>query len=466
MRDIHLEEFLWLADVTQDAVLLAWGGFYFGRDSDDEPWRLVPAAELGPVDPGRTLTVGARSQSYGPAVVTVTDDSGTVVGTARSSEVNHAWVPGLRPDTRYHYRVEVNGTEWAAGERWDWGPVGDGGLGLAPRGRRYIPTFRTAPVTDAPLDFAVLGDFGVGTYEQSEAGARQLRIAGVLDRLVADDAVRLVLTTGDNVYDGGHVDADWYGSYFHPYRYVLARVPVYPTVGNHDSAETERSDNRDILNGNFHIDERFPIAAEGRRVRTEHGLNYRFGHGSSVEFVCIDSSEGLDGPHPHHYEHPEAQEFLRDVLHNGPGRPRWRIAFCHHPPYGAGPEHAGGSEPMREWVVPLLRDGGVDVLLSGHEHNFQYARADGVDYVVTGAAGKLSEETPQRFAEAHTAAWAAQAHLLHVRIDGRRMTVTPASELTATGRPRPLTVRAPDGGRMEGTFDLSPAGAEAPVRCR
>lgn len=442
MVETHFEEFLWLAGVTADAALLAWGGFFFRRDGSD--WVLLNHEEFPDVAPGRAMTVGARSRPYGRAVVTVVDDAGVVAATVQTAEANHAWVEGLRPDTRYHYRITVDDAEWAAGERRDWGPVDGGGFGLAQRGQSYATTFRTHPAddVDSPLNLAVLGDFGVGVRDGSPDAERQRRIARVLERLVDDDDVRLVLTTGDNVYDGGNLDADWFASYFQPYRYSLSRVPVHPAVGNHDSGESEHSDNRDVLDGNFHLAERFG-GPSGRDI-TEHGLNYCFGYGSQVELMCLDTSEGLDGPHPHYYEHPETQEFLRDALTVSAARPRWRIMFAHHPPYCAGPHH-DNDDAMLEWVVPLLRDGGADVVLGGHEHNFQYATADGVSYFVTGAAGKLQEDPPVDFTPAHTRAWAAQAHLLHVRIDERRIEVTPLGGPDPDGAPRPLTLHSPAG---------------------
>lgn len=457
MSETHFEEFVWLADVTDDAALLAWGGFWFRRDGPGTGWRLLPAKELGSLDPDRTLTVGARSQPYGDAVVTVVDDDGDVAGQAKADSVNHAWVTGLRPDTRYHYRVSVDGAEWAAGERWDWGPLDGGGRGPAPRGRSYTTTFRTNPHGEPaePLAFAVLGDTGVGVCADTEDSERQRRIARVLDRLVADDEVRLVLTTGDTVYDGGDADVDWFGAYFQAYRYSIARVPVYPTVGNHDSEETEHSDDRRLLDGNLHIAERFAEPRGDRRATTDHGLYYRFGFGSDVEFVCIDTSEGLDEPYPRFYQHPDTQEFLRESLATGPSRPRWRIAFSHHPPYCAGPNH-GNTEAMLEWVVPLLRDGGADVVFGGHEHNFQHADVDGVGYFVTGAGGKLDERTPEHFTEAHTRAWAAQGHLLHVRAGAQRMTVTPLCGLDPDGAPHPMTALAPDGTAVETPFVVDP----------
>jgi hypothetical protein len=45
-------------------------------------------------------------------------------------------VEGLKPETDYRYRVEVDGEERAAGELWDWVPSERGGYNLAPAGRR------------------------------------------------------------------------------------------------------------------------------------------------------------------------------------------------------------------------------------------------------------------------------------------------------------------------------------------
>ena len=73
----------------------------------------------------------------------------------------------------------------------------------------------------------------------------------------------------------------------------------------------------------------------------------------------------------------------------------------------------------------------MKVVFSGHEHNFQHSRVDGIDYFISGAAGKVREEAPNRFREAHTESWSAQCHFLLVRIDGNQMLVRPIGELTA-----------------------------------
>ena len=69
----------------------------------------------------------------------------------------------------------------------------------------------------------------------------------------------------------------------------------------------------------------------------------------------------------------------------------WRIPFAHHPPFSAGPRHHNTRSMAR--LLPLFQRAGVKVMFSGHEHNFQHSRVDGIDYFVTGAAGKFRGRT-------------------------------------------------------------------------
>ena len=93
-------------------------------------------------------------------------------------------------------------------------------------------------------------------------------MAEALERAVGARGVRLLLTTGDNIYAGqsllgipfgatGDEDDDWFFTFYQPYRYVINRIPVYPAVGNHDTGETESSDDRQQLIDNFFLNERF-----------------------------------------------------------------------------------------------------------------------------------------------------------------------------------------------------------------
>jgi tartrate-resistant acid phosphatase type 5 len=449
VTEIRFEPFVHLAELGPDRALVAWGGFWFRREDPAARWQIVDDSALAELDGGRKESIGARSEPYGDAVVEVLDGSGAVVSEARCDDVNHVWVEGLEPDTAYRYRIRVDGRDWAAGERWDWGPVPRGGLDLRPGGRSYDLSFRTFPDpgTHAALEFVVMGDYGVGVAVDLESSRRQRRVAEVLDRLVDDGAARLVVSVGDNVYrgqpglvgdEGGGEDDDWYGSFYQPYRYVLARVPFYPAVGNHDTADTESSDDREQIRDNFHTDARFlPAVGEGR-ASVDPGLFYRFGFGADVEFVCIDTSLASELPVDHYFEDPKHREWLETALPaEGTPGPAWRIPFSHHPTYCAGPHHPNTASMVKE-LVPLFRRAGVRAAFAGHEHNFQLSRADGIAYFLSGAGGKLREEPPHDLAAALTEAWASQAHLLHVRIDGDTMAVTPFAGL-ADGAAHPMT---------------------------
>jgi predicted phosphodiesterase len=64
----------------------------------------------------------------------------------------------------------------------------------------------------------------------------------------------------------------------------------------------------------------------------------------------------------------------------------WKIAVLHHPPYTCG-GHRGDSKVQGRWV-PLFESYDVQLVLAGHDHNYQrFATRDGVTYVVHGGGG-------------------------------------------------------------------------------
>lgn len=449
--ETRTEPFVHLVDVSHDSALVAWGAFWFQRESPDRQWLVVERGRIEQVA-GRTRLIGHDAEPYGAATVQVLDAAGRVVASASTDRTAWVRVEGLQPDTAYGYRVLVDGQEWAAGERWDWAPAERGGYDLVPAGRCYDLRFRTAPAPDrrAPLRFVVLGDYGVGIESDSESSRRQRRVAEVVERLVVDHDARLLITTGDNVYDGesggryatgsGDTDADWWSSFYAPYRYVISRVPVYPAVGNHDASDSEQSDDRAQMYDNFHTAERF--AGNEDRASVEPGLHYAVRWGADVELVAVDTSEASSLGAHRYFQDPRHLGWLRRTF--GREGPRWRIPFSHHPAYCAGPHH-GNDQEILDGLVPLYRESGVRVVLAGHEHNYQLSEADGVLHVITGAGGNLREEPPDDFAPARTTAWAAQAHALLVDVDGAELRLTPVSGVAADGSLERMLSRTPTG---------------------
>lgn len=443
--DVHREEFVHLVDLSHDRALIAWGAFWFRRDHADGRWNILDDSELQAAV-GRRTSIGHGAEPFGDAHVEVLDAEGTVVAEARTADRAWVWVAGLEPDTDYCYRIHVDGRAWASGVRWDWVPVASGGYDLAP-GRTYDLRFRTFPAPDSPtppVRFVAMGDYGVGTKSDSESSRRQRRIAEVLDELVTHHDVRFVLSLGDNIYQGeqgqvddesGGEDDDWYSSFFQPYRYAISRVPVFPAIGNHDTTDTEGSDDRAQMEDNFHVHERFRDQQE--RASVGPGLFYRLGFGRDLELICIDTSQDSEDPDYHRFfQVPDHRQWLEDAL--TVTGPTWRIPFSHHPLFCAGPEH-GNDQEMIDVLLPLFDRGAVRLVLAGHEHNFQVSEVDGRTYLVSGAGGKLREEVPEGFDDARTTAWAAQAHLLAIEIEGGEARITPIAGLMPNGSPHPMT---------------------------
>jgi hypothetical protein len=429
--EFHAEPYLYVAGLSHRSVLVAWGAFYF-RTRPDGPFKLVEADDLQWVHPPRRETIGARSAPYGPARVEVFRLDGTLAATASTNTANHCWVAGLEPDTPYTYVVRVKNDVWAQGERWDWDSAAGG---LRQQGMTYRTLFRTLPDPSRPLDgpftFAVIGDFGSGIRRPSTSTRRQAEVAAALARAVDAHDVRLILTTGDNIYasqrfllwtrDTGEDDDDWFFTYFQPYRYALARVPVYPSIGNHDTAEMEEHDDREQVMDNFYLRERLAADEAAGRASLGPGLFYRFRVASDVEFVCIDTSKEDFFRFGRLFEHPRHLPWLETAFPAGPDGVAWRIPFGHHPPYCAGPRHHN-TDGMAG-VVALFERSGVRASFSGHEHNFQHAHARGIDYFVSGAGSKIRQGRPDDWDGAFARSWAAECHFLLVTIDGGAMTV-------------------------------------------
>jgi tartrate-resistant acid phosphatase type 5 len=462
MPEFHAEPYVYLPSVSHKSALVAWGAFYF-RVTSRGTWKIIDDSDLKYVHPPRKDSIGSQSAPYGPARVEVFDRGGALVSSAKTEVANHCWVANLTPNTEYTYKVFVKDQEWAAGERWDWSAADSA---LVQKGGRYDNRFCTNPDPNVPADslsFAVIGDFGVGVKRDTPIH-RQQHVADALKKCVDTAGVRLVLTTGDNIYAAARIlgipiggtgdeDDDWFFTYFQPYRYIINRVPVYPSIGNHDAEETEERDDRAQVEDNFYIKERIVGEEAAGRASFCPGLFYRFRYGSDIEFCCIDTSKEDFFRGRRLYEYAKHWEFLEVSFPEDRSASLWRIPFAHHPPYSAGPQHHNTKGMDR--LIDLWQRAGVRVMFSGHEHNFQHSRADGIDYLVTGAAGKLRRTPPDDFEAAHTVSWATACHFLLGRIDGHRMLVRAIGEIeNPDDNPTDITRLDPAGAPLAGPIEI------------
>jgi len=82
---------------------------------------------------------------------------------------------------------------------------------------------------------------------------------------------------------------------------------------------------------------------------------------------------------------PEQLAWLEETLATTDAT--WKLAALHHPPYSGG--FQGSNAAAREAFVPPFERYGVQIVFSGHEHDYQ--RTDpinGVTYVVSGGGSR------------------------------------------------------------------------------
>ena len=92
---------------------------------------------------------------------------------------------------------------------------------------------------------------------------------------------------------------------------------------------------------------------------------------------------------------------------------RWKIIAIHHPPYSAG--YQGSSTDVRAKLSAVLERYGVQLVLSGHDHDYQRSiPIAAATYVVSGAAANTRRTGDEDF----TATSFSWHHFLDIAITG------------------------------------------------
>jgi Calcineurin-like phosphoesterase len=247
--------------------------------------------------------------------------------------------------------------------------------------------------TDADrLSFVALGDNGSG-------GRQAMAVAGRMARTYRSRPFGNVVLLGDISYYGNF--ADRYDDVFlAPMRPLIdAGVTFDLAIGNHDDA---------LRHTDTGFDE---IRAEIDLLDTP-GRYYMRSYGPADVFLLDSSVPGLFGAGS-----SDQLEWLDDTLASATGQ--WRIVAMHHPPYSSG--RHGSTARAEELLVPILERHHVDLVLAGHDHDYERTHPlRGVTYVVSGGGCKTTKVGRSRF----TATSHRILQFLHVAIDGDRLVGT------------------------------------------
>lgn len=210
--------------------------------------------------------------------------------------------------------------------------------------------FRTAPPDTAgsAVDVLAFGDSGWGSVAQMELAAQ-----------MEDRSWDLAVHVGDIAYLDGS-EEDFTQRHFRVYRSLLARVPFFPSPGNHDV--------RPAGGAGDAYDRAFAWPDQGRAGRF---YTFRWGR---VQFLSLDTStdsamtklEDREG-RQYRWLSETLASLARDTTLV------WTVVFTHRPLYSqaVGFGRNPPTEELREALEPLFLEHGVDLVLAGHDHHYQ-----------------------------------------------------------------------------------------------
>ncbi len=327
-------------------------------DAQRGPFVIAPYLQLGDSRSGQSLEVwwGARPGSPFEVRYQVAGQSRTATPEAQALKGYHL----------YHARLEG-----LSGEV-DYQVVQDGKSLFSARARAPRPPGSTAR-------FVVVGDTACGTSWEKE-------VAYHMHRQKPDCGVIL----GDIVYESGR-QSEYLQHFFPIYNAPsadpargapLLRSTLFLAVpGNHD-LRTPRQD-RPYTDGYAYFlfwslplngpETGWPVfqPASGRSAfqelagkRYPRMASYSVSYGD-VHWTMLDSSPKVD------WTRPELRKWLAQDLAAASGA-SWRIVALHHSPFSSGHHHF--DEQHTRVLADVFEKGGVDVVMSGHMHNYQRTR--------------------------------------------------------------------------------------------
>ncbi|KAG0234141.1 hypothetical protein BGW42_006882 [Actinomortierella wolfii] len=210
-------------------------------------------------------------------------------------------------------------------------------------------TFRHWPV---PPSFAEREVLRIGAISDNQCEVRQFM--QVLRKLREHSPVDYLIHAGDAVQDHDSLD-NWQTDFWDPLTYykIGQQTPILYTHGNHDH------------------DPKGLYPYTGRRTWHAYTL-------SGIRFIVLDSN--LDTQ--------EQDEWLKRELESPESRNAWfRIVLYWEKSAWFDKEERLWGSFVRERYVELFRKHSVDLVISGHQHNYMRGQDDSTVYTIIGGAG-------------------------------------------------------------------------------
>lgn len=290
--------------------------------------------------------------------------------------VYRAQLTGLIPGEEFRYRVLLGGKAV------------------------FESTGKPRKAANQPVRFALFGDCAQGTPSQ--------RAIAYQTSLVNPD---FVFITGDIVYGAGRI-SEYRDKFFPVYNPeeanpaagapLIRSIPFIAAVGNHDTALQNFERFPDALAYFLYWDQpmngpevpsllkgspdtQVPFL-EGAKPRYPGMTNFSFDYGNA-HWTVIDSNTYVD------WKDPVLRAWLEKDLAAGAAA-TWRFVAFHHPGFNSSKSHF--TDQWMRNLSPLFEAAKVDVVFSGHVHNYQrsfpftFAPGPQPDGTVQGPKGEVA----------------------------------------------------------------------------
>ncbi|MHA1268472.1 MAG: metallophosphoesterase [Candidatus Helarchaeota archaeon] len=350
------------------------------------PWLQTPNLK-GPYlswesDPKTTMTISWETPEYTNASVQWGKTtsygnkaaSSVVVGNLRSVTLT-----GLEPDTTYHYRVisEIKNYTQLVEDHF----------------------FKTAPNSTQPFSFIAYGDSRPDIFGNGGHGI----VCNQIMKKLPNPA--FVLHTGDIVFQS-NFEQHW-DRFFYEAKDIIDHAPLFTTLGNHEYNEFGGDMGYRYFNY-FH----YP------NNEWYYSFNY-----SNAHIICLNLSVS-------DVEISTIQKnwLINDLSKvNSSSDINWIIIFFHVPLYSSG---GFGDDPLAiEALEQIFIDYKVELVIMGHDHQYERMYINGIQYIVAGGGGSELEvyiggnENVQYSENIH--------HFCQIDVNGLSLTVKTISSLGA-----------------------------------
>ena len=280
------------------------------------------------------------SRYFSIAILTETDSPNSVV-------VGYSFDGIIKFDTSNYYKLTTEKTYVHRNYLRNLTPSAEYSYWIVENGQKvYESSFKAPAAGNQPFKFGIFGDMRSGVKKHDQ-------IVQLLAQHKPDFSVYL----GDLCYRSDY--SYWKDEFFIENELkFISKVPFSNAVGNHEGW----SQNTQAF-------------LEGVSIVSEHQAYYDFYYGD-VHFIVVSTEHRFS-------KGSEQYRFLKYALETSVGK--FKIVTMHIPAYGGGGH--GENKKLIELTKELFVPYKVDLVLTGHIHNYQRSFVDGIHHLIVAGGG-------------------------------------------------------------------------------